>query len=250
MFYIIKMLYTTFLMPPGIFLACLFILAGWLQKSNRKAAGMLAGLTLLFYLLSTGIVSGYLIRTLESRYTPPQSINGDVIVMLGGGATLDTPNLSGTGHLAGYSANRLLTAAQLYYRYQLPIVLSGGKVLVTTGNEAEIAKNILISLGVPDGRIFIENQSLNTTQNAKFTKELLDQHGFDRPVLVTSAFHMERAIRQFTKQNQPVIPFPTDYQANVQYRHSLSQLLPMAEHLERSQLAIKEYLGLLVSDWY
>ncbi|MFA5384743.1 MAG: hypothetical protein WC364_08795 [Eubacteriales bacterium] len=65
---------------------------------------------------------------MESKYRPPAEINGDVLVMFGNGVTLDTPDLNGPGHLSGSAANRLLTAARLYYITKLPIILSGGRV--------------------------------------------------------------------------------------------------------------------------
>lgn len=250
MFYIIQILYTTFLLPPGIFLVLLAALSIWLLPRDKRAAVGLAVVTCVFYLASTGLVSGALIRSLEHRYTPPAHINGEVIIMLGGGATLDTPNFGGAGHLSGSAANRLLTAAQLYQQLKVPILVSGGKVFETTGNEAEITQRTLVHLGVPPGHIIIENKSLNTTQNAEFTKVLLDKHGFSQPILVTSAFHMERAVRQFAKVGQRVLPFPTDYQANMESRLTMQQLLPSATALVDTQLAIKEYIGLLVSKWY
>lgn len=250
MFYLIQILYTTFLLPPGVFIVLLAALSIWLMPRDRKVARGLAVVTIVFYLVSTGLVSGALIRSLEQRYVPPAHASGDAIIILGGGATLDTPNIGGDGHLYGASANRLLTAAQLYEQLKVPIIVSGGKVLETTGNEAEITKRILLNLGVPSAEIIVENKSLNTTQNAAFTKALIDERGFKRPILVTSAFHMERAFRQFAKVGQQVTPFPTDYQANVENRFGIYQLIPSATALMDTQLAIKEYIGLLVSKWY
>lgn len=196
MLYILKVIYSTFLVPPGIFLILLLALTFRIYRRQRHSAALLFTFTLLFYLCTIPAVADPLIRSLESRYSPPAAFSGDVIVLLGGGATMDTPNLDSHGHLSGYAANRLLTAAQLYHKYRLPILVSGGKVLETTGTEAEISRTLLLGLGVPDDKIIVENQSLNTTQNAEYSKKLLDTHGFSRPVLVTSAFHMPLIILQ------------------------------------------------------
>lgn len=53
---------------------------------------------------------------LERKYAQPSRIDGDVIVVLGGGATSGTPDMDGEGNLSGAAANRLLTAARLYRR--------------------------------------------------------------------------------------------------------------------------------------
>ncbi len=248
--YFMKFLYSTFLFPPGSIIVALFALAVYLYRRRLGAAKVVVGVTLFFYLFTISFVSDRLIGSLEGEYQPPQQVSGDVIVMLGGGATLDTPNVHGLGHLSGFAANRLLTSAQLYHILHVPILISGGKVLDTTGSEADIAKVILMGLGVPEDQIIPENKSLNTTENAKFTKLLLQQHGFTQPILVTSAFHMKRSVMQFHKVDLTVTPYPTDYQTNVDIRFQPHQFWPSAVALVDASLALKEYLGILAINWY
>lgn len=250
MLYVLKVIYSTFFIPPGIFLFLLLALTVWLYHRQRQSASLLLGFTVFFYLCTIPAVADPVIRSLEMRYTPPAAFSGDVIVLLGGGATMDTPNIDGHGHLSGYAANRLLTAAQLYHKYKLPILTSGGKVLETTGTEAEISRTILLGLGVPDDKIIVEKQSLNTTQNAEYSKKLLDSQGFSQPVLVTSAFHMPRAVLRFQKAGIKVLPWPTDYQANVHNLVSWFDFIPSSGALTNIALAVKEYLGLAAIKWY
>lgn len=189
-------------------------------------------------------------RSLESRYQPPPAASGDIIVMLGGGATADTPNVHGKGHLTGFAANRLLTAAQLYHSTGVPVLISGGQVFANSGKEAEIARHILLGLGIPDNKIIVEGKSLNTTDNARYTQELLTERGFSSPILVTSAFHMERAVGQFAKFGVAVLPYPTDYQTNTRFLFEWHQLWPRADAFYNTQLAVKEYLGLMAIRWF
>lgn len=250
MLYVLKVIYSTFFVPPGLFLVLLFVLAAKLYRRQRESAAILCVITILFYLCTIPAIADPVIRSLESRYLPPAAFSGDVIVLLGGGATMDTPNIEGHGHLCGSAANRLLTAAQLYHKSHLPIIASGGKVLETTGTEAEISRTILLGLGVPADKILVENQSLNTTQNAEFSKRMLDSHGFKQPILVTSAFHMPRAVLQFQKAGVIVTPWPTDYQANVHSLVSWFDFVPSSGALTTIALAVKEYLGLAAIKWY
>lgn len=250
MLYVLKFIYSTFFVPPGLFLVLLFALTARLYRRQRKSAAILFVITFLFYLCTIPAVADPVIRSLESRYSPSAAFSGDVIVLLGGGATIDTPNLNGHGHLSGYAANRLLTAAQLYHKYQLPIIASGGKVLEMTGTEAEISRTILLGLGIPDDKIIVENQSLNTTQNAEYSQKLLISHGFYQPILVTSAFHMPRAVLQFQKAGVAVTPWPTDYQANVHSLVSWFDFVPSSGALTNIALSTKEYLGLAAIRWY
>lgn len=170
--------------------------------------------------------------------------------MLGGGATLDTPNINTAGHLSGSAANRLITAAELQKMLNVPIIVSGGQVYKNTGTEAMIAEKILTALGVPENKIITESKSLNTTQNAEFTKKLLVKNNFKKPLLVTSAFHMKRAVLQFKRYSQEVTPFPTDYQSNVKQVIQIADLVPSADAMLEVSSTLKEYLGILYSKCY
>lgn len=250
MIYIIKFLYQSFILPPGIFLLILLIFCFGLKKQKNKFAGILLIVTLLFYLFTTPILSNSIIRSLESRYSLPKNVSGDAIIMLSGGATLDTPNIGGNGHLSGSAANRLITCVELYKKLNLPIIISGGQVFQNTGREADVAKTILINMGIPEDKIIVENQSLNTTQNAKFTKVILNNHNFKSPILVTSAFHMERSVIQFKKFDVQVLPFPTDYQTNIKASNTPNDFIPSGDAIQKISIAVKEYIGILASKWY
>jgi len=248
--YLIKFIYQTFLLPPGLFIVLFLFLAWRIKRKNPGIAQKIGVLTLAFYLFSTPLVGDRLIHSLESRYQPSSPTGGDVIIMLGGGATLDTPNLNGKGHLSGSAANRLLTSLQLYQKLKVPIIISGGKVFQDTGGEAEIARHILIGAGVPAKKILLEDQSLNTTENAQYTKKVLEKHHYRDPILVTSAFHMLRSVEQFAKAGVKVRPYPTDYYTNMEQRFDFHQLIPSAGALDDVSRALKEYLGLLAIKWY
>ncbi len=250
MIQLIKFIYYTFILPPGIFIIAFFILTFKMLKQRHKYSALFLAVTVPFYLFSTPLVSNMLIRSLEAKYVPPSKVSGDVIVMLGGGATLDTPNVYGKGHLSGSAANRLLTTVTLQRMLNLPVIISGGQVYDYSGCEAEIASNIIKGLGVSEEMIIIENKSLNTTQNAQYTKTLLNIHEFKQPILVTSAMHMPRSVFQFNKLGIIVTPYPSDYLINVNGKLKLSLIWPNASSLEGSQQALKEYLGILVSRWY
>lgn len=79
---------------------------------------------------------------------------------------------------------------------------------------------------------------------------LLDSHGYSQPLLVTSAFHMPRAVLQFQKAGVTVTPWPTDYQANVHSLVSWFDFVPSSGALTNIALSIKEYLGIAAIRWY
>lgn len=245
MLYLIKFIYTTFILPPGIFIVLLLLLAFKVHAKRFRIALSLYVFTFIFYLFTTPLIGNMLIGSLERQYSPVLPSKGDVIILLGGGATLDTPNIGGKGHLSGHAANRLLTALQIYQKKHLPILVSGGKVYKDTGREADITRNIMLSLGIPEKDIILENKSLNTKENAEFSKRILDKKGFSSPILVTSAFHMPRAVRHFESYGIRVTPFPTDYCTNMSRKITLNKFIPSADALNNVSLALKEYLGIL-----
>ncbi|MDT3427401.1 uncharacterized SAM-binding protein YcdF (DUF218 family) [Paenibacillus forsythiae] len=249
MIYVIKFIYS-FVLPPGIFIVLLALLAiGLLWKKRRGPAVALFAVTLLLYLASVPLISEPLMRSLESRYTQPEQVQGDCLVVLGGGATAGTPDIDGEGSLGGAAANRLLTAVRLHRLTGLPVLFSGGQVFADSGNEGNVARRQLIGLGVDEQSILIENRSLNTEQNAEFTAALMKEHGLNRPVLVTSAFHMPRAVAEFRQAGMEAQPYPTDYHTSgaASAAWYAGKLAPSPGAAETVGTALKEYLGLLAA---
>ena len=239
----------SWLLPPGIFIVALFALAwyAWKRRGERRIAALLFALTFVFYLLCTSVVAERTLGWLEQAYLPPAEPAGDVIIMLGGGAMPDSPDVDGVGALCASPANRLLTAVRLQRKLGVPILLSGGQVYEDTGAEAKIARRILIDLGVPEEQILVETRSVNTTQNARYSAEILRAQGLTQPILVTSAFHMKRAVLNFKKQGIDVVPYPADYQVTHHPVFHYTKLRPQTEALLNNVTVLQETLRTLVT---
>lgn len=78
------------------------------------------------------------------------------------------------------------------------IIFSGGPV-VWKYTWASLMKEQALHLGVPDKAILLEEKSSSTEENARYTKEILDKHGYKTCILVTSPYHSKRASKIFTK---------------------------------------------------
>ncbi|WIW69996.1 YdcF family protein [Anaerosinus gibii] len=234
-----------FLLPPGIFILLFFFVSILIWRTNRFWSKILMGITLFFYIFSTSYVSSYLVHSLESRYTVPETIHGDVIIMLGGGATAETPDIDGEGNLSGSAANRLLMAARLQHQLKIPIVVSGGKVFSDSGREALVAKRMLMGIGVAEEKIIIEDNSLNTRQNAQLVHEIMKQNGYEKAILVTSAFHMERSMMNFKKEGIDALPVPTDYLVSGKNDFYVNKMVPSSFALQTSCIFFHEWLGIL-----
>lgn len=238
------------LLPPGILLLAMVAIAIYLQKQGeRRGAKLLMGVAVVFYILASPLVAERAIGYLEGLCPFPERPAGDVIVMLGGGAFSDVPDVDGVGALTASPANRLLTAVRLHEKLRLPILVSGGKVFQDSGTEAVLAKRYLLHLGVPEEVIFVEDKSQNTTENAARSIEILREHGFSHPILVTSAFHLPRAVLNYEKQGVEVTPYPTDYMASRQPVFHYVKLAPSADALQGNIIVLRELLRTFVTKY-
>ena len=241
----------SWILPPGIFVVLLIVLTIYLARFSFKLS-LLAGFgTLIFYLMCTGFVAERSMGWLEQKYPPPniEELNSaDVIIMLGGGAIRDAQDVDGEGTLCASPANRLLTAVRLQKNLNLPILLSGGQVYSDSGAEALIAGRILQTLGVAQDKILFETKSVNTTQNAIFSAQILREKNFHKPIIVTSAFHMRRAVLNFNQQGLQVIPCPTDFLVPRTPNFHYTKIRPQAEALLLNVTVMQEVLRTFVTE--
>lgn len=241
----------SWLLPPGIFilLLALLVLYAYLKK-QKKIASLLLAIVLFLYLSSISIVSSFLIAQLENSYNPPKIIEKvDAIVVLGGGATNDTPDITGVGGLNSIPSARLLTALRLQKKLDSYIILSGGQIYDDSGKEADIAKRILMDLGVKEDKIILENNSLTTTENAKYTAKIIKDKGFKDVILVTSAFHMNRAMENFHQEGISPIAYPGDYMVNKKLSVHLTKFMPSSQALEMTSIFFQEKLRYFITKY-
>lgn len=114
------------LLPPGGIIVMLFLLCGYCFKKRSRLRYPLTAVTVTLYLFSILPVAGMLMQGLEKQYVPPalEKIIGktDAVVVLGGGAVRDVPDISGREALSAVSMNRLITGVRLQKRLDIPII--------------------------------------------------------------------------------------------------------------------------------
>ena len=245
MLYIVKLFYA-WLLPPGLFLLLLLI-AHIMYVRTRKTRNYFVAFALI-YLLSITLASDRLLKPLENYYAQPTMSalkNADAIVVLGGGSVGGVKDFDGEGQIAADSANRLFMGLRLHKAFRLPIILTGGQVFASSGTEADIAYRLLQGAGVDEKFLLKENQSRNTVENARFTKQLCGSKGFKQVILVTSGYHLPRSVLIFAREGVDVIPYPTDYKTDKEIAIDAFAFTPSAEAVRNSAIAMKEYLGIL-----
>ena len=103
--------------------------------------------------------------------------------------------------LAGEETERVEYGVKLFkegWARKDRIILAGGP-LVWKYTWASLMKEQAEFLGVPKNDILLEGKSRTTEEDAKFTKEILDKHGYKSLILVTSPYHSRRADKIFRK---------------------------------------------------
>jgi uncharacterized SAM-binding protein YcdF (DUF218 family) len=167
-------------------------------------------------------------------------------IVLGGFASVDDDE---NAYFNG-SADRFIQVLKLYKVGEIQhILISGGngKSEQKTFREAAWVKNELLTMGVPDSAILIEDRSNNTADNAINSKAILDSNHLQAPyLLITSAYHMPRAQVLFKKSGIITEPFACNY-AGGNTKFHFSSLIPQFGILTGWDGYLKEAAGYL---WY
>ena len=241
-----KKILEALIQPPGIFVV-LGLLLGLrlLRRRNKAGAWSLILLAGLIYAFSIPPVADGLTGPLEKDWQIPREVNGDVIVVLGGGVYSGVPDMSGRSFPEEATLSRLVTAFRLHRRTGLPIIVSGGGVFPGNATEAQVAKRILLGLGMQAAQIIAEGHSRDTMENARFVAVILQKKNWRNPILVTSAVHMTRSLIAFRLAGVKATPYPADFRVAPGRDYDWRGFLPAASYLALSASAIHEYLGIL-----
>ncbi|WP_458701670.1 YdcF family protein [Sulfurospirillum sp. 1307] len=241
--YIISKLFTFLILPPGIFIILLF-LASVYAKKFKKTLFLSA---ILFYALSNSYVADFLLLPLEKPFYKIKNIKqkADAVVILGGGHLKSVPNTP----LREDAFKRAIWGISLANKYKLPILFSGGG-LDKSYSEADAFYDVLKEteegFGVKTTLLNKEAKSLDTYQNAKYSKEIFNKLGIKKPkiFLVTSAYHMSRSIKLYKHFGFDVIPMATDFKVSYE-KKNIWDLFPQMGAFKRSYKALHEYFGIL-----
>jgi uncharacterized SAM-binding protein YcdF (DUF218 family) len=203
----------------------------------------------LFLLAGLSPLGNVLIDPLEERFPAWDSSRGAPagIVVLGGAISPEISAARGAPDL-NESAERVTAVAELARKYPAArIIYSGGnaRLMLAGGQEADFAVPLLESFGIARSHIIVENRSRNTVENAVFSKELAAPKPGERWLLVTSAYHMPRAMGVFRQVGFAVEAYPVDWRTS----GAIDLVLPfgsLAGGLGRTDAAVHEWIGLLV----
>ncbi|HEY2227428.1 MAG TPA: YdcF family protein [Xanthobacteraceae bacterium] len=250
MFFILSKVLGFFAAPSDLLIA--FGLLGVVLLATRWARlGKYLMVASLLALAVIGLspLGNALIIPLEQRFPPWDDTRGppDGIVVLGGAITPDV-SAARNDIALNEAAERVTATVALARRYpEARIVYSGGSgaLIFREGSEAVIAVRAFESLGIPPERIIAEEQSRNTVENAVFSLLLAMPRPGERWLLVTSGYHMPRAMGIFRQAGFPVEAYPVDWRTRGP-QDALRPFSTLGSGMERTDTAVREWVGLLV----
>ncbi len=241
-------------MPLPLCLLLIFsglLLLGWTQRKRLGRALALSGALLLLF-FSNKAVSVALLRPLEAIYPPvpevraradlPAEVSACRFVVVLGGGHARGPGFSSLTMLSNSARGRLTEGVRLLQR------LPDAKLVVSGASEpgepshAMILQDAAISLGISPDRILRLDEPRDTSDEARAVAALL---GSQPCALVTSAWHMRRAMALFERAGVHAVPCPTDYQAKPQSVFRWTDYSWDTDSLGRSTWAIYERIGYL-----
>ncbi len=249
MFFILSKTLGFFALPSNI-VATIAALGIVLMFTRFRRAGRVLATLGIALLLLAGLspLGNILILPLEERFPPWDASRGAPagIVVLGGAISPDVSVAHGTPALTD-AAERITAIAELARTFPAArIIFSGGnaRLLYAEGNEAEFALQLFESFGIARERLAAEDKSHNTEENAVFSKALANPKPGERWLLVTSAYHMPRAIGIFRRAGFAVEAYPVDWRT----RGRIDLVMPfdtLSGGLRRTDTAVREWVGLL-----
>lgn len=145
------------------------------------------------------------------------------------------------------AAERLTEIAELARRWpNARIVFTGGSNALLYGGatEAELAARMFESFGIAKERVTLEERSRNTVENARFVRELVAPKPGERWLLVTSAYHLPRAVGCFRTAGFPVEAWPVDFRTRGP-EDATRPFSSVSAGLRRADIAVREWIGLV-----
>lgn len=251
MFYYLSKIIWFFLQPSNAVLF-LMIAGAALLWTRRARAGRFTIVTA----VAIGLIGGLsplghaMLLPLEARFERARVEAGrppDGILILGGFQDMSVMTARRAVAL-NEAGDRLVEAALLANRFpSAKIAITGGASAIfgERVSEAEGAMSLLTGLGISPDRLILERRAKNTYQNALYSKELLKPEPGARWLLVTTAYHMPRAMGCFEAVGFKVEPWPVDYRTRG--IGDLSRFFPKAsEGWRRIDSALREWVGLVI----
>ncbi|MBS9524776.1 YdcF family protein [Litoribacter alkaliphilus] len=249
MVYFLSQIFSFLILPLTIIL--ILFISGLIMVKKPIGRKLLWASLILLLLMSNRFLANKLMNAWEPQFKEIATLpTYEVGIVLTGVTNINKTASDRTFFDRG--ADRATHAMQLYKEGKInKILITGGEGFynANTNREADLLANFMYTAGVPMEDVIIENQAVNTRENALFARETLIGKGFDENetyLLITSAFHMPRSKKCFDKVGLQTETYPVDYYGSDSGANFKSLFQPAPDALMIWQKMFKEWAGLLV----
>lgn len=234
------------LSPVGLSLICMSLMLRWPRRRIAMVPLIVLGL------FSWPPFADTLLGSLEKQYpqrTVEQCPVSDAAFPLGG-ILSESSAVAGPDEFTD-AADRFERAVALYQAGRARVLVFSSVRPPAPGlaGEGERLRLIAMGRGVPLSAIMLTAETINTASEADALSALARQQHWKRVLLVTSAYHMPRAMRLFRNTPAEIVPVPVGYEArNSRLRGTgfiPDRWMPQAGALFHSERALHEYAGSL-----
>lgn len=246
---VVEKLATLLIMPCGIIWYLLMVCVV-LAYSHRQRTQLFMGMTawLMYTVCGSGHLACLLANHIEAPFLnidPTQQAPLDAIVVLGGGATVAI-NQRFQGNSSG---DRVILAAQLYHAGIASKIICTGKRIVSVDGEgpdsAQVSAGVLTALGVPESAIETMGGHNTSEEMQNLSKHFSGSQ--ERIGLVTSAWHLPRALRLADRWDLNFEPLPADFISGKKGPATMAQTImsciPQADNFMNVTRILKEHLA-------
>ena len=246
-FYLSKILWLI-VNPFNIFiLITLFTMFLYFINSRRLSLIIYLINFIFIALISFLPIGSYLTYIIEKEFHTntkfPERVDGILIL---GGATnpllfkeFDQISLNG-------SAERLVESVMIIRKFEkAKVIFSGGSGIVNRSDlgHSQVVKLFYKKMGVDINKIFFEDKSRNTHENIIYSKKIAKPKKNENWLLITSAFHMKRALLIAEKNNWKFVPYAVDFKNTKEFK--LTPNFNLLSNLNSFQSGVHEWLGLI-----
>lgn len=236
-------------MPAGALFAVLWLapFVAFYRRQHRTAL-VCAAVAIAFGVSGNEFVGGALMGKLEAPFRADHPLSRhveyDAVMVLGGGSGGDRRH-----YFVSRSGDRIVTGARLYLTGRTPKLITSGSTVPGSSsvhNSAEATTTVWKDLGIPESAILQVPGPHNTREEIKALNELIQENGWTEIGLVTSAWHLRRAMRLVEREglSEQVAPIPSDFRASNRWDGFYS-VIPTGQGFSKVHSACWEFLGIL-----
>ena len=248
-FYLSKLLWV-FFNPINILV--IFLLIGILfQLFNKKIYKRIYQINFILFILIVFFPTGtYFLWKLENTYPKPKVTNSNIdgILILGAGID-EFMTHEHQQIILNDRIERITESAKLIKKFpEAKIVFSGGNGTFSKPElkGSEIAKIFYKQMGINTDKIIFEDKSRNTYENFIFSEKFIGNTKKEKWLLITSAYHMKRAMGVAKKLNLNLVPYPVDFMLNKNFSWRFwYHKIYFLNNMNDFQLAAHEHIGLI-----